>query len=183
MGFLNMLAWCAFGGLGLKNTYDNKKYIDSSKKGMIAKGSPVYFDSKGRSYYGATGEEVRFTFVNNRRVYVNARTGAIVCDLDSIEWNRVMQKLKETCRHYRVKVDKGEEWCEIDFNDMRYYNLRRVPHPINGIQTIDGYKYYRANYLPDRNNKLIQDGDWFEISAQEYKDLGGINVWGPRVTG
>lgn len=182
MGFLNWLAWGAFGGLGIKDAYDNQKYISESKQRMVANDSLFYCDSKGRMFYRLTGEQIMQSYRNNRKVYINVRTGAVVCDLTSIDHQRYLRELSQKYRQYRVRVDKGHEVCNIDFKDWKYYELKRVPYPDkDGVYKVDACTYYRRNLALNKDYWLKPDGDWFEISDVEYKELGGINACGPRV--
>lgn len=181
MGLLSWFAWGTIGFLGAKDAYDNYKYTNKSKEKMVATNQLFYSDSKGRMYYGATGEQIMLSFRDNRRVYINVKTGRVVCDLTSIHHQRFLEDMSKLHRQLRIKVDKGTEWCNFDFKEWRYYGLKDVPVlKEDGRQDIGNYNYFRTYYKEDANHNLIMDGDWFPISKEEYKELGGNGACGPR---
>lgn len=169
MGFLNGLAWLVFGGMGIKDVYDNNKYINESKQRMVDDDRLFYCDSKGRMYYRYTGEEVILSFRNGRRVYVGLKSRAVVCDLTAVQYKKQIDEWAKTHRHMSIRPDGGRIDQEFDFKYRRFYELK-----LDLDKTSDNYGCLVKRYLkPDGEYDFDPDGPWFKIDEKEYLELGG----------
>lgn len=181
MGFLNGLAWLVFGGMGVKDAYDNKKYVDASKNRMVATDRLFYCDSKGRMFYGATGEEIMQTYRDGRKVYINIHNRRIVHDLTSEDYKRHIEESSKKFRHIKIKPDRGTEYCDYDLEERRFYRLDMdFNTELVDNKQVPIVKHYKMYYTEDCDHKLILEPERFEITEEEFNELGGRMAWGKR---
>lgn len=174
MGFLNGLAWLIFGGMGIKDSYDNKKYIEASKQRMEADDRLFYCDSKGRMFYKYTGEEIMLSHRNGRRVYINPHNSRVVCDLTAIQYKKQIDEWAQKYRYMRILPDGGQIRKDFDFKYRRFFEIKAEYDTVEAGKVV---KFTKRYLKPEGEWHFVPDGPWFTIDEEEYLALGGSQEW------
>lgn len=165
MGILSGIAWALFGGMYIKNEYDNTKFRKQDKQNSIQRDISTYYDLHGNIYDTKSDRKVYRQYINGQQVLVDTRTHKVVRNLSEEKEQKSIQEAKQAGKGYYQKLfPEFNRWYYVEIETGRRFEISSnhsfITHP----------RYYISYFIPgnDTRRERMQN-----ITVDHYIRLGG----------